>query len=1060
MRIVHANKIDESKTPSRQDANAVRHFLAQPGHKITNAVVLGLLPLLCATSSLPPATKAAPPNILRVAADGTAEFKSIQAAIDKAKPGSVIEIEPGRYQERVKINKPLTLAGAGWNKTTLIAGGLKANEFEQMQNILNLKMYSAKSQEQRDAVNKEFEQFDSKCRTPTLLVTDTSDVVIKDLKLTLPAQHSDRETSANIVEFSGAQATMSGCAVMAGAVHGIQVYNGSNVEIRGCLVAAVWNTGIAVVGGDAPGSAKIIDCDIRNCHHRGITIGQGVGSAVVERCRISGSAWHGIRYDHTSPTITDNLIFENARSGIYASGQTAATVTNNVFYDNEMTGMSCWFLNRDTIEGNTFVDNMRSGLEVLGASKPTIRKNIFAANPRGVFCGSIGSDSPDATSDGLVTLEHNIFWDNKERTEWWRPGPDGAESVKEEIHLNEDAGNIDTDPLFVDSLNNEFSLKPDSPARREKIGAADPIKLAGPWPLQPEEIAIIPQARTRDYRQWNKQGHDAIAAETSRTDIEIPSPPAASEPFTATVQLKDGLHIRAFIDGSDYIKIRGDSLWYQHKTWDLPGKWRDRGRNITHDEPTYINGNSWMPEWEDRISKPYRLPQTALPLETSDSIECMKIAGRGSVSVTETPKPENDYTLSIFLDDSRYNAAQWYEFAVRWGLGDPQQWNKLAQTSAPPAEKPVSNPIQTPPAGKSPLQRLIDAAQPGQTVTIPKGVQTEPIVIDKPIVLKGESRTNCVFEVTADCPAIFVDTKGKGIVTIEAVTIKWQLATSDRSEYPFAVAVKDAKTQVRNCCFLPLGDFKRCPVAIRSLGFSELAIDTCRFEGYEYTVCFGEGTKGEIRDSLVINSGHQGISLYSGATANITRNVVTGSKYHGVRSTGGTVNMNDNLIINNANRGVYLGNKSAAGVIANNVIIGNATGISGFARSQVKIENNIIADSTYAAVGMRDSCSLTIRDNILAGNQRGCIVFEEGGKGANSLSRNLFWQNEADTENLDKPTDAIDADPCFADAKAGDFSLKPGPALQSKQGLADPKPFTALWQRWSNRTNKSEPSGN
>jgi hypothetical protein len=182
-----------------------------------------------------------------------------------------------------------------------------------------------------------------------------------------------------------------------------------------------------------------------------------------------------------------------------------------------------------------------------------------------------------------------------------------------------------------------------------------------------------------------------------------------------------------------------------------------------------------------------------------------------------------------------------------------------------------------------------------------------------------------------------------------------------------------------------------------------------------------------------MGSGHQGISLYSGAAAEIVGNVVTGSRYHAVRSTGGTLNMTDNLIINNSNRGVYLGNKSARGTIANNVIIGNGTGISGFARSNVKVENNIIADSSYAGIGFRDSCSLSIRDNIFRGNER----------------------NKIETENLDKTADSVIADPGFIDADNGDFSLKPGPALQQKQGLTNPEIFKTLWKIWQKRDDKN-----
>jgi beta-lactamase regulating signal transducer with metallopeptidase domain/protocatechuate 3,4-dioxygenase beta subunit len=385
-----------------------------------------------------------------------------------------------------------------------------------------------------------------------------------------------------------------------------------------------------------------------------------------------------------------------------------------------------------------------------------------------------------------------------------------------------------------------------------------------------------------------------------------------------------------------------------------------------------------------------------------------------------------------------------------------------------PAELPgkttVSKQTKAASVAKSGLQRMIDSAGAEATVIIPKGVYAEPVTITKSLTLKGESLNECVIEVTANEPAIFVDTKGKGKVLIEAMTIKWQLATSDRCEYPFAVAVKDSKVEVKNCYLQPLGNFKRSPVAIYSRGFSELNVNTCRFEGFEYTACFGEGTKGSIRNSLIMDSGHQGIMLYAGATAEITGNVVTGSRFHAVRSTGGTLNMTDNLIINNANRGVYLGNKSASGTISNNVIIGNGTGISGFARSNVKVENNVIADSSYAGIGMRDSCSLTIRDNIFQGNERGWILFKEGDRNSNTIDKNTFWRNKVETENLDKAAGSINADPGFVDAGNGDFSLKPGPALQQsvrtpqeKQGLTNPDVFKMLWKRWQNRADKNQP---
>jgi len=1000
---------------------------------VTVCAVIALM-LVCVL----PMAKAKNADVFMVAADGNAKYSSIQKAIDAADAGAVIRIGPGMYEERLKIDKPLTLAGAGWDKTIVMTASAGADVVEETMHTLNMRMREAKSDEQRKSIEAKFKaEFKEKYGRPILLVNNTQGVVISDLKFTSPGRRLEGgNIPVPILEFSNAKASVSECLVIGAPGDGIHILDGSNVEIRDSLIAAVWGTGIIV--GERQGTSSVmhlLDSELRNCHYAGICIRKGNDSARLERCRISGAAWHGIRYDDCSPTIVGNWIFGNARSGIYASGVTAATVRQNLFYANEMGGMSCWFRNQDIIEGNTFAGNKQAGLSILGASEPVVQKNIFFSESNGIVCGDIGSDSAFAVSDGIVKLENNLFWNNEHMVARRRAKTADSESTTEDIALNKQTGNLEMDPMFADAAGKDFSLRADSPARRLGIGVAEPIGFESPWPIQPEEAAIIPDGPTRDYRKWKTPPKTALPAEKTAQD-------------TPAVEMKDGLRIKAFIDGKDTIKIKGVELWYEHHDWDLPGKWWDRGGNIKHDEPTYINGTAWKPEWQERISKPYRLEQ-AVPLrEANNLIKLAKIAGRGSVSIAEKPQQTNDYTLSILLDDSRYNRAQWYEFVIQWGASDSQKQGPNLPSAG---ESTGFEAVKSMSTAKNDLQRMIDSAQPGGMVIIPKGVYTEPVTVTKPLTLKGQSRNDCIFEVTSNQPAISVDTKGKGRVIIDTVTIKWQLATSDRTEHPFAVAVKDTKAEVRNCRFQPLGNFKRCPVAINSMGFSELNINMCRFEGFEYTVCFGQGTKGTIHNSLVMGSGHQGISLYSGATAEIVGNVVTGSKYHAVRSTGGTLNMKDNLIIKNANRGIYLGNKSARGTIANNVIIGNGTGISGFARSNVKVENNIIADSSYAGIGFRDSCGLSIRDNIIRGNERGLILFNEIGSNGNTVYKNTFWRNKVDTENLDKAADSIIADPDFVDAENGDFSLKSGPALQQKQGLTNPVIFKMLWKIWKNR---------
>ena len=1088
-----------------------------------------------------PMAKAGNSGVLRVAADGSAKYSSIQEAIDAADTGAVIRIGPGVYEERLRIDKPLTLAGSGWNQTTVMTRSAGADVFEEALRSITIQMREAETDEQRKAIEAKFKtEFKEKYGMPTLLVSDTKGVVICDLKLTSPGRRLEGRTmSVPIIEFSNAKVTVSKCVVIGTPGDGIHILDGSDVEIRDSLVAAVWSTGIVIGERQGAGSSvRLLDSELRNCHYAGIRIREGNDSARVERCRISGAAWHGIRYDNVSPTVVGNMIFGNARCGIYASGKTAATVRQNLFYANEMVGMSCWFQNRDTIEGNTFADNKRSGLEVMGASKPTVRKNIFFANPTGVSCGDIASDSASAKSDGVVTLEENIFWKNKAATK--------KTSQPESMKV------LQVDPLFTSEEKRVFSLRAGSPARRSGIGVADPIGFKSPWPIQPEETAIIPEGQTRDSREWKKQVQSKPSAKrpaTSRKNEAASIDPSDiallyySEPDVRieTIKKLAASNDSGLIDDlirahsvenytpvhNEYGRVlrsltrnrnvRGKGAWkswlanevkvgrlkneylpinpdsnHQSKILSFALKGPDDfdemataltaeiyDRQKCHDALRYMVFNDHLPEvqkflsgnWLHRLfshkninindigyflnglANPGHLReqinnQVSNSLDSDNPIVVANalnlIAGVKGFS-TRFTVPEVESKVEALLSSSVP------EVAV--------QTKRAIERIRPSEKRQVTSEASKVVSGtRSVLQQLIDSTPAGQIVRIPKGVYTEPVTVTKPLTLKGESRNDCILEVTSNLPAISVDTKGKGRVIIEAVTIKWQLATSDRTKYPFAVMVKDTIAEVKNCSFLPLGNFKRCPVAINAMGFSELGIDTCRFEGFEFTVCFGEGTKGTIRNSLVMGSGHQGISLYSGATAEIIGNIVTGSRYHAVRSTGGTLNMTNNLIINNANRGVYLGNKSARGTIANNVIIGNGTGIGGFARSNVKVENNIIADSSYAGIGFRDSCSLSIRDNIFRGNERGWILFKEGSRNGNTVYKNTFWQNKVDAENMNKTADSIITDPGFIDAEKGDFSLKSGPALQQKQGLTNPEIFKKLWKIWKNREEKNVPA--
>ncbi|MEO6452440.1 MAG: T9SS type A sorting domain-containing protein [Ginsengibacter sp.] len=130
-------------------------------------------------------------------------------------------------------------------------------------------------------------------------------------------------------------------------------------------------------------------------------------------------------------------------------------------------------------------------------------------------------------------------------------------------------------------------------------------------------------------------------------------------PDDCTMQMRS-MTFRAYIDGSDYIHVLGNKVWYVHRNFQLPGKWD--GAN----EPTYINGNVWFPDWSGDISDKYTLlnPPLASPIISDVTIE--KISGRGPVTLTQFPDADNNYEAIILADDDPPGGPDWYEFKLKW----------------------------------------------------------------------------------------------------------------------------------------------------------------------------------------------------------------------------------------------------------------------------------------------------------------------------------------------------------------------------------------------------------
>lgn len=109
---------------------------------------------------------------------------------------------------------------------------------------------------------------------------------------------------------------------------------------------------------------------------------------------------------------------------------------------------------------------------------------------------------------------------------------------------------------------------------------------------------------------------------------------------------------KAFVDGSDVVKISGHRLWVEHLDFQLPAR-------VT------VNGKKWNLSWNGSTSLPYKLPRAFHP-GSPDQVKLTRRLGRGDISILEMPSAANDETLSVKLDDGNFGGADWYEFTVAW----------------------------------------------------------------------------------------------------------------------------------------------------------------------------------------------------------------------------------------------------------------------------------------------------------------------------------------------------------------------------------------------------------
>ena len=137
--------------------------------------------------------------------------------------------------------------------------------------------------------------------------------------------------------------------------------------------------------------------------------------------------------------------------------------------------------------------------------------------------------------------------------------------------------------------------------------------------------------------------------------------------FSFLLYSQTALTFKAYIDGEDKLIISGSNVqWHHLDTNAAPG--RQGFQNL----PTYLNGVQWLPSWPDNPSTENKQPcfssiNTSLSpaLPAIEQNLCINIiSARGSATIAQQPKLNNNYTLVIDFNDEAFQGADWYEVTI------------------------------------------------------------------------------------------------------------------------------------------------------------------------------------------------------------------------------------------------------------------------------------------------------------------------------------------------------------------------------------------------------------
>lgn len=294
------------------------------------------------------------------ASGGDADYMSIQAAINYATAGDIIEVQSGTYLENVVVNKTLSLKGiemplvnasGSGTAITITSGGSTVDGF----NVTG----SGTDWNGGDA--------DSGIK----IMSDHNSVLNSTAGFNNYGVYlfeSENNTIENNSVYSNTE--------------GVYLFYSSNNSVINNTISANTNRGVMISNSNK--------CTISNNNASGNT--DGIYLTTSTNCSISdnvaGSNSNGIYlYSYSNNnTLTNNTALSNTNTGIYLRYSDRNTLTNNTAYENSHNGIYLAYSDRNTLTNNNASENDQNvffgwhGIRLFSSDRNTLTDNTASKN--------------------------------------------------------------------------------------------------------------------------------------------------------------------------------------------------------------------------------------------------------------------------------------------------------------------------------------------------------------------------------------------------------------------------------------------------------------------------------------------------------------------------------------------------------------------------------------------------------------------------------------------------------------------------------------------------------